>query len=217
MQPQQLPTPLGAPTPPQPQQPQQQPTPNPYPVDYLDQISQPVKQPGVSNRLIFILIGIAVLVIGIVGFLMLSSNPKTADLEAMATKLTGLQTIASDAQKNIKNSNLRSVNSSLVLYITNTNRDLEKVLERNNIKLNKKDTDESVTKMETTLEEARITDNFDKTYADEMKDQLSRINIYMNSAYEKTNDKADKTFLEAAAKDLDSFYTQLSDFSTPSS
>ncbi|MGK2896618.1 MAG: hypothetical protein ACSLEY_03400 [Candidatus Saccharimonadales bacterium] len=189
----------------------------PYPTDYLNQIAAPEKKPGINNRLLFILIGIAALIIGLFGFLMLSSSvPKTADLQSLAVKMPGLQEIASDAQKKLKSSNLRSVNSSLILYFTNTNRDLQKVLVSSNIKLNKEASDASITKMEETLENARISDLFDKTYADEMKDQLSRIDILINSAYKKTNSKSIRAFLETTSKDLESFYNQLSDFSSPS-
>lgn len=215
----------------QPQQPQQQPPqpqypaplgpqpgdPNFYPTDYLNQIAPQPQQPGVNNRLLFIIIGIAVLVIGLFGFLMLASSPKTADLQALGTKVIGLQEIAESAQENIKGSDLRSVNSSFVLYLSNTDRELQKVMTANGTKFDKKATDDTLTKMTETLEEARVSDLFDRTYADELRDQLTRIDILINSAYKKTSSKSAKTFLEAASKDLESFYAQLEDFSTKSS
>lgn len=212
MQPQ-LPTPLGASTPPP-----QEPSNNPYPVDYLNQIAAPVQPTGLSNKLLLLLIGAAILVIGIVGFIILSSgNSSTENMKLLSTKLHGLETIAGDAPKNLKNSSLRSVNSSLVLYLTNTNRDLDAILTRNKIKVNKKEAEASITKTTEALEEARLTDNFDKTYADEMKDQLRRVGVYMELVYNSTNNKADKAFLEKASDDLNVFYDELTDFGTPTS
>lgn len=188
------------------------------PTNYLDQIAPPEKKPSLNNKFFFGLVGGGLLLIVIFGFFILSAGASpTKNLQRLAARLTNLEQVAEDSQGKIKDSKLRSINSSLLLYLKNTNRDMEAPLKADNIKLKKNDVDPTAAKLNETLENARLNATFDRTYASEMKHQLETTSIIMNSVYKTTNKKSIKAFLEPSAKDLASLYKQLAEYSASSS
>lgn len=201
---------------PPPQQPMQ--PPDPVPVNYLDQIASPEKKPGLSNKLFFALVGGGLIMAALFAILIFNSgsNP-TKDLQALAIKLNNLTRVVEESHEKIKDSKLRSINSSLSIYLTNTTRDIAEPLAAGNIKLKKEDVDPDAAVLDEALENARLNATFDRTYASEMRYQLETTSILMNRIYKSTNKKSIKAFLENSSKDLDSLYKQLEMYSASSS
>jgi outer membrane murein-binding lipoprotein Lpp len=191
---------------------------NPYPVDYLNQIAPEQPKQGMNNKMFFLLIGGGLLVAAVVGILALSggSNGPTQKMQRLAARLTTLQTVASDAQRNIKSGQLRSTNSTLTIFLTNANRDIAEPLSKNSVDIKKIDTkitaSENGEKLKTTLEDARLNATFDRTYAREMSYQLETVAALMKDIYTNTNSKSLKTFLEATDTNLQPIKLQLAEF-----
>lgn len=204
--------------PPQPDAPQ-------YSIDYLNQIAPAPKKPGLDNRIFLFVIGGGLILAAIVGMLTLFSggNGPTEKMQTLAVRMEVLQGIASKSQKNIKSNKLRNTNSSLAIFLTNANRDIETPLANNGIQLEKINKDIK-TKEETDgealakkLEDARLNAVFDRTYANEMSYQLTTVETLMKSIYKSTKSKSMKSYLEATDKNIAPIIKQLNDFNPTTS
>jgi predicted outer membrane protein len=191
---------------------------NQYPVDYLNQIAAQQKKPGVSNKLVMGLIAGVILVV-IIAVLAISSGGSagpTQKMQTLSARLVALQKTSSSAQKTIKSGNLRSINSNLTLYLTNTNRDIVEPLANNGVDVKKidknietKEKGEDLTKK---LEDARLNATFDRIYAREMTYQLETVAVLMKDIYNSTTSKSLKEFLSKTDGNLQPIKKQLSEF-----
>lgn len=207
----------------QPQQPPQL-SPNPLSSDYLDQIASPQKAPGMSNKLFFVVIGVALLLTIVVAFVLLSSagsGTKAVSTERLALRLQTLQKISQDSHKTIKDSNLRSINSNLKTSLINANRDIAEPLKAAKVDLKKADkavsAQENGKKITDSLENARLNGTFDRTYAKEISYQLDTTTVLMNSLQKTTKSSSLKTFLTGSTRDLKSLQTQFAAYSSANS
>ena len=220
-QPEQTPpqTPPQEPTPqpqwpaPQPQWPPQSQTPyspTPLPSDYLNQIApQAPKKPAFSfglKQIIIIGIALIVLVCALALIVGAVAGGQKDPLQRLSARLTATETIATDAQTNLKSSKLRSLNSNLKLYLTNTNRDIAEPLLKSGVdikKLNKSIVAKESTKaLSGRLEDARLNAVFDRTYAREMAYELGITMTLMSEIYNSTGSASLKTFLKSAYDSL---------------
>lgn len=207
-----------------PNQQPQQPAPTPPPIDYLNQIApQQPKKPLFTfgiKQLIVIGVILVVLVIVIASVANSIASSKRGPLEHLAARLAATQTIAENAQPNLKSSELRSLNSNLKLYLTNTNRDVAAPLLSADIKVNKlsKDVlkDESTAALAGRLEDARLNAVFDRTYAREMAYQLGTLMTLMNQIYNSTGNTQIKTFLQSAYSSLKPTQASFANFTAAS-
>ncbi|RWZ78421.1 MAG: hypothetical protein EOT05_01520 [Candidatus Microsaccharimonas sossegonensis] len=210
-----------------PQTPAPTPTPLPVegyaPVDYLNQIApQETKRPpftfGIKHLLV---IGGGLIVFVIILAIIVNSlaGGNKTSLERLSARLIATQTVVSAAQPNLKSSELRSLNSNLNLYLTNTNRDITAPLTSAGINVTKLSksivTSESTSALSARLEDARLNAVFDRTYAREMTYQLGNIMTLMNQIYKSTNNVQLKTFLESAYNNLKPTQASFANF-TPS-
>jgi hypothetical protein len=192
---------------------------NQYSIDYLNEISAPQqKQPAAKDKLFFFIIGGGLLIAIIVFALTLlngGSGP-TQKMQTLSARLTTLQKISSDTQKNLKSTNLRSINSNLTIFLTNTNRDIVAPLATNNVDVKKISADitakESGTDLTKKFEDARLNAVLDRTYAREMTYQLQTVAALLQEIYDATGSKSLKEFLEKTNSDLTPIIKQLSDF-----
>jgi ABC-type Na+ efflux pump permease subunit len=190
-----------------------------YPVDYLNQISTQQQKPGITNKRFLLLIGGAVALILIAVIFMVASSGVTGPKEKMQTlaaRLLTLQTVASDAQANIKSGDLRDTNSNLTIFLTNTNRDIAEPLTESGIDVEKLDekivAQESGETLTADLEEARLNAVFDRTYAREMSYQLDTVSVLIREIYNSTNNASFKSFLENTNANLEPLREQFSNF-----
>jgi len=183
---------------------------SPLPADYLNQIAPqaPKKQLFQFGIRQVLLIGVALIIL--VSILVVIANAisagKTDPLKHLSARLTATQIVVTDAQANLKSSKLRSLNSNLKLYMTNTNRDIEKPLLSAGIDIKKPNkaiaATEATTDLTTRLEDARLNAVFDATYAREMTYQLGTLMTLMNQIYKSTSNTELKTFLKSAYDSL---------------
>lgn len=201
---------------------QQVPPQAPLPSDYLNQIAPQGPKKSLFSfgirQMIMIGVGIVVLVIILSVVVGAISGGKREPLESLAARLTATEIVITDSQDNLKSSKLRSLNSNLKLYMTNTNRDIAAPLLAagvNTTKLSKTIiAKESTAAMTARLEDARLNAVFDRTYAREMTYQLGTLLTLMSQAYNGTSNAELKTFLKTSYDNLKPTQESFANFST---
>lgn len=189
---------------------------NPYqpqpqiPSDYLNQIAAPAQVKTMNPLLLWSMIG-GLLVLGIIIVIAISSGsqgPSSSSLTAVAAKLSNLKALSQSAEDNIQSSELRTLNSSLTLVLTNTNRDMAAPLKAQDISLKDKKNktviaaQKDLTELESRLEDARLNAAFDRTYAREMTYALKTLQSDMTVLYKKSRSKSLKTALDTGYENL---------------
>lgn len=191
-------------------------------LDYLNQISTPapIKKPFFINKFILIgLIAAILIIILIIIVNVLSGGSKP--VERLAARLNATDAILNDATPKVQSSQLRTYNSNLKIYLTNTIRDIAPILTKQKIDIKKLSTtvtnSENTTETLAILENARLNVVYDRTYAREMSYKLSTVLTLMRQIFETTNDDSLKTFLENAYTNLEPTQKQFADFNTANS
>ncbi len=187
-------------------------------IDYLNQIAPqaPKKKWFIQPRFIAIGIGGLILLI-ILGTAVAALQPDTNLPKQLAARLQSTETIVGGAQSKIKSSSLRALNSSLKIYLTNTNRDITAPLMKDNIDVTKLDKtivdSEAGTTMQSKLEDARLNAKYDIVYASEMSYRLEdAIMTPMQQIYKTTGNQNLKTVLNTAYTNLVPIQKQFSDY-----
>lgn len=194
-----------------------------YSVDYLNQIAPQAPKRGLDPKfkLIAIILGIATIVtIALVIITSLGGSPKE-NLQQLAARLQTTETIATGAQANLKSSELRSLNGSLKILLTNTNRDIAEPLKLSGISVGKLDKSivakENGSKITDTLEDARLNATYDRTYAREMSYQLETVTLLMQQLYKDASSESLKTFLDTSYKNIQPIQKQFSELNAANS
>jgi hypothetical protein len=199
--------------------PENNPQPQPPP-DYLNQIAPkpPKKMLFPQNKAVVmgtIIIGVILLFI-IIGIIANISSNNNSDTERLAARILTTQSIVNSAQTNLKDSQLRGINSSLSLYLANTLVEATPILAKQNININKLNKNvisaESGTKTLATLNDARLNGIYDRIYASEMANQLENTIILMQKIYKNTNSSSLKSFLSSTYQNLQPTQKQFANF-----
>lgn len=190
------------------------------PADYLDQISAKPEKPPMNNRFFFGAIGAALVLIVIAVVMIFASNSSSNEItpEQLGLRLEALQKVSTDRQKNIKDSQLRAINSRVTTQLAGANRDIAEPLKA--AKINLKKTSKSLSSRETKyieelnekLEDARLNDEFDSTYSREMAYELDTVAIMMKAVRKKSNSKSMKSFIDSSYNNLVSIQKELQDY-----
>jgi predicted outer membrane protein len=191
------------------------------PLDYLNQIApQAQKKPVFTLNWKTITLGILVLITLILILANVASgiaNAQKEPWERYTARLAATGKMVDSSSGKIKNSQLRSLNSDLKLYITNTQRDLATPLA--NLGINPEKLPQSITKKENSeealarLEDGRLNARYDSTYAREMSYQLATTLALIQQLYKSNVSAPTKLFLEDAYKNLAPTYEAISKFS----
>jgi hypothetical protein len=210
-----------------PQQPQQQ---SPVPpagssLDYLNQIAPTttktslfgIKGPLKPIHYIFAgLVGLLVIVLIVSIVANSASSGNTGKMQHLAARLTTTATIVNSAEANLKDGKLKTLNSNLKLFLTNTNRDIVAPFGKLGVNTNKLPksivTSEAATDVSARLEDARLNAVYDSTYAREMSYQLATTLSLMKEIYSSTKNKEAKDFLETAYSNLQPTQQAFADF-----
>lgn len=137
--------------------------------------------------------------------------------QRLSARLTATYAVVDKAGVNIKNSQLRSLNGNVKIFITNTQRDLGPTLARLEVDTKKIPasitTSENGTGMDTRLEDGRLNAKYDSTYVREMTYQLSRILSLLKQLYTSSGNATTKEFLQTTYNSLEPTYKAISEFS----
>lgn len=178
--------------------------------DYLSQIApqapkRKLFEPGIK---LWAMIGATLIVLVIIFSLVFNAtiNAQRRPLQQLSARLSATATVVDSAQDNLKSSKLRSLNSNLKIYLTNTNRDIGAPFLAAGVNVaNIPDSikkDEAVDDVTARLENARLNVVYDNTYAREMTRQLESTTILMQQIISGTSNRELKTFLESAYDNL---------------
>ncbi len=179
-------------------------------LDYLNEIS-PEQQKPAGFKLSFkivILVGIVAIILVLIAVAIAGSIGSSAKKpwQQLPARLAVTTTVVNNSAKRIKNSQLRSLNSNLKLYLTNTTRDLAVPLGKVGVNAAKLPesilTQENSTGITERLENARLNAKFDSTYAREMNFQLATLLSLYQELYSKSKSTETKTFLKSAYDNL---------------
>lgn len=191
------------------------------PLDYLNQIApESQKKPLFAFNLRTIILGALVAVIIIIIIAVVSgaaSNSRKDPWQTFAVRLAVTGTIVDSSSSKIKNSQLRSLNSDVKLYITNTQRDIATPLSR--LDINPEKLPEAIiarekgTGMAERLEDGRLNAKYDSTYAREMTYQLATMLALLQQLYSSSSNPEVKEMLETAYNNLKPIYDSISNFS----
>lgn len=191
------------------------------PLDYLNQIApQAPKQKKLGLNLRTVLIGGIILVVLVIILSIAAGaivNSRKDPWQQLSARLTTTKGIVDDASKKLKNSQIRSANSDLQLYLTNTQRDLTPQLAAQGIKVDALSdsivAEEKRSAMIKRLEDARLNAKFDSTYAREMNYQLSTLLALYQKMYAAGGSSSQRAYLESAYDNLAPIHKSIADFS----
>ena len=180
------------------------------PVDYLNQIApQAPKRPlftlNLRTIIFFGLLAIAVVIILAAVAGAINSGNKSP-WQHLSARLASTTTLVDDASAKIKDSQLRSYNSDVKLYLTNTNRDLTDLFAAN--EATSKKIPKSIAAQEASdaiaarIETGRLNAKFDSTYSREMAYLLSTTLVLYQQLYKNSSGENTKKLLEAAYNNL---------------
>lgn len=191
------------------------------PLDYLNQIApQAPKQAKFGLNLRTVLFGGIILVVLVIILSIAATaivNGRKDPWQQLSARLTTTKTIVDDASKKLKNSQIRSANTDLQLYLTNTQRDLNPQLTA--LGLNSEKLSASIVAQEKRdamvkrLEDARLNAKFDSTYAREMNYQLSTLLSLYQELYTAGGSNSARTYLKNAYDNLLPIQKSIAEFS----
>lgn len=188
-----------------------------YSIDYLNQIAaKPKKKISLSSNQTKIAGGVGLVLVLIITITLVAAlNRPNTQLEHLTARLQSTETIVGDSQNNLKNTDLRSQNSSLKIYLSNANLDIEPLLAKNRVpsKLDstivKQEAGDDITNR---LEDARLNAVYDKTYAREMAFRLGSIITLIRQIDNSSNSASLKDFLNTTMNNLIPTQKLLEDF-----
>jgi hypothetical protein len=192
------------------------------PLDYLNQIApQAPKKPlftwNLRTIIFAVLSGIALIILisSIAGGI---SGANKEPWQRMSARLDATTVLVNGATDYVKSSQLRSVNSDLKLYLTNTQRDFAVPFSQLDIDLEKLPEkivlEENSTGIAERLENGRLNARYDSTYAREMTYQVARILSQLQNLQATNVGPQTKATIKTAYDNLLPTYTTLSEFST---
>lgn len=194
---------------------------NQAPLDYLNQIAptEARKSPFKLGPKLFIIIGIVLVLVVIILSVTVSNlnSSRREPWQTLSARLDTTEKIANSSANNIKNSQLRSLNSDVKIYLTNTKRDLQTPLTAQSIKATELPasitTKEANAAMTARLETGRLNAKYDSTYAREMSYQLSTILTLLQRLYASSGSTTNKAFLKTAYDNLAPTQKAIAEFS----
>jgi hypothetical protein len=188
-------------------------------MNYLDTIAAQPQVKTMNPMLLWVIIGGVLVFAAVVIMLVLSAGGGSTDkVTRFGARVSSLQTVSTESQETIKSGGLRTLNSSLGLVLTNTNRELQEPLTALGVKIdNEKQSTVAAVAAETEelkqrLEDARLNATFDRTYAREITFYLKSLRTEMRDIYSSTKSDELKEVLETTDANLAPLLTGFSDF-----
>jgi len=193
-------------------------------VDYLNNIAaSTAKKPILNRRRLVIGGAILAVVVFFITVLVVATLGGTPDqpLQRLAARLQTTEKIVTDAQGKLKSTELRTLNSNLKIFLTNTNRDITTQLTDQKINIAKLDktivTAEAGTDIVSRLEDARLNAVYDRAYARELSYQLERITNLIEQIKSSTSSQSLKTFLDNTSLNLQPTQKAFAEFNAANS
>lgn len=199
----------------------------PIDINYLNEISAPVKSGGVTKKqkLILLIAGaaLALIVLAVVMIVFsVSAGQKTDTVTSAYLRLSNLQASARNLQKNVSDSSLRAINAEFNTQLTNSVRDFGVKMEEAGIELDKISTkveeDETahIDTFNNAMENARLNGIFDRMYATNVLYELNLLIPLIDQAVTNTNNSGLKEILATIRSETVTLQERFTSFNSTS-
>lgn len=199
----------------------------PIDINYLNEISAPVKSGGVTKKqkLILLIAGaaLALIVLAVVMIVFsISAGQKTDTVTSAYLRLSNLQASARNLQKNVSDSSLRAINAEFNTQLTNSVRDFGVKMEEAGIELDKISTkveeDETahIDTFNNAMENARLNGIFDRMYATNVLYELNLLIPLIDQAVTNTNNSGLKEILATIRSETVTLQERFTSFNSTS-
>ncbi len=191
-----------------------------YDPNYLDSIAPAPPAPkffsGSFGKIFFIMIGLLFLAVSII--IAFSGKDNTADLQQMAVRLDNLNKTTNIVHKNLRSSNLSTVNSNYRLWIADSKRQAEELLSLGGVK--KTDYSKDMVAEENTLmieldekyEDARLNAKLERIYSSSMASETEKLLNLFNVMARKNKSEKIREYAENASKNLEPLHKSFDEF-----
>lgn len=194
-----------------------------FSIDYLNQISTPPPKRGKISTLMYVLAGAVLFLVLIVVLGLIFSGGSTstpAKTNELYMRLTVLRDETKDQHKYLRNNQLRSQNSSLTLFLTNSITDLSSAMAASGVDASKLDNDKAYkaeaaalkTELDDKFEEARLNVRLDRAYTIEMSYQLNVVASLITAIQGRNTSETMQTFIANNAENLATIAEEFNDF-----
>ena len=163
------------------------------------------------KMMLFIIVGIVVIIIGVV--LLTLSRDSTAPLQSrLSARLDTLQRIVAEGQKNLRDPDLKTINSQISIQVLSDSSAIKSELQ----KLGMKSPDKTMVAAEadtasfTVLRDAALNNRFDDAYRKLIAQKLDSTNALIKEIYDKSSRTGLKQSLNTAYTDFNKLQNQLS-------
>lgn len=197
---------------------------NTVPMEYLNQISDPVNNKPTFGK--FQIIGLAsLLAVGLILLILTMGSQNNAvnpskNLLLIQARLETLKEISEDEHDLLRDTELRKINGSFGITAQTVLQEIEAPIEATNsttVPLTSVEIADEKAYMEALLEEyneARLNVELDKVYSRQMGYELTNLRGLMQSTYSSTNNQDIKSYLESADENLSAVHEQFEEFSS---
>ena len=189
-----------------------------YSPDYLNQIAIKPQGKFHFSQLQMIIFGGVSLVLVLIALITVINivNGPNRSFERLMVRLQSTEIIVGDSQAKLNDTELRSLNSSLKIYLTNANRDITPLLSKERITNMNHDTtiarEESGSNISARLEDARLNAVFDRTYTREMSYLLETTITLLRQLYSSSSSASTKDFLNTTINNFVPVQKSFEDF-----
>ena len=182
-----------------------------YSQEFIQQLNNaPAKQP-INTKFLLIGGGALVALIIIVLMIMTANAPKKANITSVLARTRSVAKVANDYHKLLKDTGLRSLNSSLSVALANFNRDAESYYQANapkeQAKKGLKNLGVDLSKTTEFLDGAELNNKLDRNYAIQIAYQLDLVIVEQEKLLSQTRGENLTKILTQGLKDLKQIQT----------
>jgi len=196
-------------------------TPQPtYDPNYLDSIAPPPPPPkffsGSFGKIFFVLIALFVVAVSVI--IAFSGKDETADLQQVAVRLDNFSRTTKTVQKNLKSSNLATINSNFMIWITGSQSAAEDLLKQGGIKktqysktmvADEKKIDDD---LDAKFEDARLNATLNRVYGNTMSSETEKLINLLNTMAKKNKSAKIRDFAKTASTNLTPIQKSFNDY-----
>ena len=184
-----------------------------YSQEFIHQLNNaPAKQP-LDKKFLLIGGGVLVALLIIILLILSASAPKPLNIKGVLGRTRAVAKIATDYHKLIDDTNLRSINSSLSVALTNFNRDGETYYQastsKEQIKKEAKNRDADLSEVRTVLDSAELNNRLDRNYVIQISYQINLMIMEQEKLLSRAKNEKLIALLKQGLSDLKQVQAQL--------
>lgn len=184
-----------------------------YSQEFINQLHNTPKTKQINRKTMLIVIaGLVSLFLGLMLILLLTKPQSSVSLNQILSLSNALEKVSKDYHTRLSDNNLRAINSSLSLSLTNFNRDASnfylKTASKSQIENSRKHKID-LSRLLQKLDRAELNSRLDRAYAIELSYQLGIINAQQTKLLHNSKQQDLRAILSQSLNDLDNISKQL--------